>query len=271
MLIDRYAYTNRLRFVHPGEKAALAAMAVVFCLVSSRILVSGLVIFLMGGLVVFGARVPLRFYLKLMTVPTAFLFVGLLTVALSFSPSPGDFQLSILLPHGAGAVGFTEKGIRASLELLGRSLGSVSGLYFLSLTTPATELFTFLRRLGVPALFVELASLVYRFLFVLLRDAEQIYQAQSIRWGYASLRNSFFSLGQLVASLFKRSYFHSQMLYLALLTRNYNGELKVMAEPRYVSWKDVCFIIAVGIFLLGVALLPQDIDLIRLASGGGGY
>lgn len=246
--LDYYAYFNGLRSAHPAEKAALAALMIVFCLVSGARATFLLVIAAAAFLAVGPARVPASDYLKLLAVPVSFLLAGVATVAFSVSPEPGPFFWWWRL--GPYCVGVTAEGLQAAATLFLKSLGAVSGLYFLSLTTPSVEIFMLLKKLRVPSLFVELMSLVYRFIFVLLETAEKIYLSQSSRWGYANLRNAYFSLGRLGANLFGKSYSHAQMLYSALLARGYTGELNVLTEPRKVSARNVCCVFGFGLLLL---------------------
>ena len=61
--------------------------------------------------------------------------------------------------------------------VLARAVGAVSCLYFLSLTTPVPEVLSVLRRLRMPGVLLDLAILIYRYIFILqtacreMRDA----------------------------------------------------------------------------------------------------
>jgi cobalt/nickel transport system permease protein len=62
----------------------------------------------------------------------------------------------------------------------------------------------------------------------MLATADEIYISQSSRWGYASLKNSIKSLGQLTAALFVKALHRSQTLFTALSSRGYTGQLNVL-------------------------------------------
>jgi len=251
--IDQYAYSNRLRHVHPGEKFAFALVTMLICLAASSPAAPLAVLLVMSGAVLLLAGIPWRFYLKLLTLPLSFLIIGVLTVAvsISFAPSPAPmFGLTL----GKITIGFTAAGWHAAALLLVKSLGAVSCLYFLSLTTPVVEIVSLLRRLYVPALFVELMGLIYRFIFVIMETAEKMYIAQSSRWGYASVRTAYTSLGLLAANLFGKSYHRSQALFIGLQSRCYSGELHVLENPRTVSRVNLLLIAAADLFLAALAL-----------------
>lgn len=250
--IDQYAYANGLRHVHPGEKSAFALITMIICLVASSMLVPLVVIILMTSAVILRAGVPARFYVKLLSVPLSFLLVGVLTMAVSISKEsdPAVYGFAIQ----GFTVGVTAPHLYLAGLLLVKSLGAVSCLYFLSLTTPVVEIISVLRRLRIPGLFIELMSLIYRFIFVVMETADKMYTSQSSRCGYATLKTGYFSLGQLISNLFIRSYYRSQVLYTALLSRGYTDELKVLDGSFPLSKKNLAFIATVDLLLVVLVL-----------------
>lgn len=251
--IDQYAYLNKLRHVHPAEKFFFALATMIICLALATPVVSFFIILLMTFLVIWRAKIPALFYLKLLLIPIFFLVVGVPTVALSF----GAKDTLIFLwgfKMGNYTIGVTKAGVTAALELFLKSLGAVSCLYFFSLTTPMVEILMLLRKLRLPSLFVELMSLVYRFIFVLLQRASEIYLSQATRWGYATVKNSYYSLGQLGVNLFTKSYVYSQMLFTTLLARGYQGDLTVLEETYSLSGKNIFLIAITEMALLAVSL-----------------
>lgn len=246
--IDQFAHTNRLRSTHPAEKFVFAILTLAVCLAVSRPLVSLVVILIMGGCIVLRAGIPVKFYFMLMLVPMAFLLTGVLTVALSVSRSPLPFL------WGFTARGFNLGVTAAGLELAGnlflKSLGAVSCLYFLSLTTPVVEIMWVLKKIRVPGLFLELMLLVYHFVFILMDTAYKISVSQASRWGYASLKTSYLSLGSLAANLFVKSYHHARQLFAALLARCYQEELKVLEMHYSISGKNITMIALFELMLL---------------------
>lgn len=252
--IDQYAYSNRLRSSHPGEKFTFAIVTMAICLASSSTVIFLSIVFLMAGAVILRAGIPWRFYLKLMSLPLSFLLLGVVTVAVSISRHPEGAIYGFTAFNVT--VGVTARDLAAAANLFCKSLGAVSCLYFLSLTTPMIEIISVLKKLRVPALFVELMGLIYRFIFVVMETAEKIYTAQSSRWGYASLRTSYFSLGQLASSLFIKSYHRSQMLFTTLMSRCYSGELHVI-EPRYTFSKGNIILIVIIDLALALAALAM--------------
>ena len=255
--IDSYAYSNKLRKFHPAEKCAFAMITLIICLVASSIPTSLAVFALMFVVVVGYAGIPGRVFVGFMSIPVSFLLVGVLTIAINITKNPTVFLFSISI--GGFNIGVTSVGSVAAVSLLFKSLGAVSCLYFLSLTTPMIDIIYVLRKMKVPALFIELMTLIYRFIFVLAETADKIYTSQSSRLGYGGVKVAFASLGGLASTLFIKSFHRSQMLFQALSSRCYTGGLNVLDAEYRFSVRNL-FLIAV-----------LDIGLVALSlySGGG--
>lgn len=243
LMIDYYAYKNKLSAVHPGEKFIFFALTVTLCLALTSPATSLAALLVTAGTIILLAGVPWRLYLKLMLVPASFLVAGVLTVAVTFTGGTQEFLWSVNL--GAYRAGITPGGLETAGELFLRSLGAVSCLYFLALTTPITETVGVLRSLRLPALVIELMVLVYRFIFILLETAGRIYTAQTARLGYHNLRSGYVSLSSLVMSLFVKSYRQSQAVYDAMLARCYDGRLNFVSTKQHWSWRHLLLILAV--------------------------
>lgn len=256
--IDQYAYTNRLLKVHPGEKMAFAIITMIICLISQSLAVMLAAIALMAAAVI-RAGIPLRVYIKLITVPALFLILAVGAVAVSISGQGEGYLWGIAL--GKFHIGVSPSNLYLAVLLFCRSLGAISCLYFLSLTTPMVEIISILRKLKVPSLFIELMGLIYRFIFVLVETAESIYTSQSSRLGYRNLKTGYSSLGALVGNLLISSYRRSEILFTALSSRGYTGELRVLETKYIVSGKNILAILAIDVLLVLLSLAEM--------SGGG--
>jgi len=254
LLIDHYAYVNRLSRVHPAEKIILALATLLQCLLSSSPVTPLLAALLMAGLVIAPAKIPPAYYARLMLVPAAFLLPGALAVAVCTVEDIQSLLWGVQL--GGRAAGVTAGSLAAAAAVLLKSLGAVSCLYFLVLTTPVADVCAVLGRLGLPALLLEIMTMMYRFIFVLLATARRIYTAQASRLGYSRVKSSFYSLGRLATGLFTKSLYHSEMLYLSLSARCYAGKIAAPPVSRPLSARNMALIAAVQLALLAAALWP---------------
>lgn len=246
--IDRYVYVNKLIKVHPAEKFLFAVSTMAVCLSSKSIYIPLITVIIMAWVIIFKAGIPAKFFIYLMGIPIAFLMMGELTIVISISNKPEAFLY--YWRAGELLIGVTVQDINNAILIFFKSLGTVSCLYFLALTTPMLEIIAVLRKLKVPNLFVELMSLIYRFIFILLESVAAIYTAQDSRLGYATLKSSFHSISQLIYAMFIRSVQRSQLLATALEARCYQGEIRVLEKEFSLSKLRIVFIILFELVLI---------------------
>ena len=87
-----------------------------------------------------------------------------------------------------------------------RVIGGMSALIFIALTTPMTDLFVVMRQCRVPEVVLDLAMIIYRSIFMIMDQLVQTYQAQVMRLGYGSFRESIQSFAALCGSVFIASW-----------------------------------------------------------------
>lgn len=78
--------------------------------------------------------------------------------------------------------------------------------------------------LPCPRLLTEQILLTWRFIFILIEEAAAIHQAQSLRFGYISLRTGYHSLAMLVGMLFTRVMIRYQQMVISLDMKLYQGD-----------------------------------------------
>ncbi len=225
--IDRYAYSNRLRFIHPGQKAGLALLAIILCLALNRPAVGVLTTGWMLMLGVIWARVPLRVLGAAVLVEGFLLAWAVVGVAVSVQPGSGGWPLSFAITSQSCATAF---------NLLTRALGCTSAMAFLAFTTPVVDLLDLGRMLGMPPLLLDLALLIYRFTFALLESLEHMVTAQQVRLGYADFRHGMNSAALVASRLFIETYQRTRRLQVALEGRGYAGDLRVLPGEYRRSW-----------------------------------
>lgn len=253
--IDQLAFKSRLRKVAPEEKVFFSLLTLGVCLFSKTILVPVLILGTMSILVLEKGGVPFKEYLKLLALPFSFLLIGVVTIAVGINKDGAG--LLVGFPLFGGYIGISEAGFASAFLLFFKAMGAISCLYFMSLTTPMTDLLMVAAKLRIPPLIVELMGLIYRFLFILLETGATMLTAQDSRLGYSSAKASYRSLGALGATLFIRAYKRGERVYTAMEARGYEGVLTVLEEEKPKKRRN--YILAVGyncililLILLGV-------------------
>lgn len=241
--IERYAYTSKLRTQAATEKLFLAVLTLGVCLWADSQVISLLVLLTMTGLTIWRGGIPGAVFFRALLIPLSFIVLAAITIAIEVRPAGAELWLGIQL-FGKN-IGLTQTGLLMSVNIFFRSLAAVSCLYYLSFNTPLVDLVMALKKLRCPQLMIEMMSLIYRFIFVLLETAETMYHAQDSRLGYSTLGAGYRSMASLVGTVFIRSYQQAERNYTALEARGYGGEINVLAETNPAKFSG--FIMAAGL------------------------
>lgn len=247
IVIDKLCYRSKLRYTNAEVKFAYAILTLLFCIISRSLLMAAMVLMVNGVLTVKKGRIPFRLYGRLMLIPLCFLFLSTLAIIVNIAKTPLD---AYAVPIASWYVTGSRQSLVWALQLISSTWAAVSCLYFLSFNTTMTDILGVLERLHCLALMIELAMLIYRFIFVLLESASQILTAQKARMGYRDFKTSLQSFGQMGAALLIRAWKRSDALYNAMESRGYQGRLKVLKESSPPKKKEIVMLVFVELLLL---------------------
>jgi cobalt/nickel transport system permease protein len=222
LFLDYLSFHNRYANVSIPEKIALFLGGLLLAVSSSYPAVN-LSVFLFMSLLLWRAGMPVRYWLKLWCTLLPFLLTAVVTLVFSFATSP--FPVLWGSQIGPVYVGVTAIGLRAAEEAIVRTVASVACLLALAGTTPVVHLVAWGSQVLFLRSILEVALLAYRFIFVILHTAGQIYTAQQSRLGYSNLSRSIRSIGILAANLGRKSFITARDLFIGLSSRNYEERL----------------------------------------------
>ncbi|MGB7802800.1 energy-coupling factor ABC transporter transmembrane protein [Buttiauxella sp.] len=219
--IDKLSYQSRWCRVSPLRKFALylVMMALAFALppVGQAALLLVIAVFTCWLLCVG----PLR-YLRWLAVPLGFLLAGVVTIIFSAAHQAQSLLWSV--PLGSIYLGIDAQGLVMANQTFWRSLAALAATYWLVLNLPFPQLIILLQRCRVPRLLTEQILLTWRFIFILLDEAQAIHRAQSLRFGYRTLPCGYRSLAMLVSMLFSRVLLRYQQMVTTLDIKLYQGD-----------------------------------------------
>ncbi|QOV19988.1 cobalt ECF transporter T component CbiQ [Blautia liquoris] len=247
MIIDKLCYQSKLRYVNAGVKLAYSITTLILCIISRSALISCIVIGVNTWLCVCRGGVLMRRFLRLMGIPLAFLLLSTIAILVNISRTPLD---AYAIPIGSYFITGSHAGLHQGISLILTALASVSCLYFLSLNTPMTDILTQLRKLKLPALFIELMLLIYRFIFVLTDVASAITTSQNSRLGNRNFKTSCKSFGSLGSALFIRAMKKSDALYDSMEARCYDGTIHVLTENYPAKSSELLLLILYELLLI---------------------
>jgi cobalt/nickel transport system permease protein len=246
------AFTNAWRHRNPWEKVLFGGglLLVAFFVAPFPWCIAIALIVTIAALA--GARIPASSWLGVLSVPVSFAILTTLGILVQINNTG----------HGL-ALGFDWNSLPFAGGLLLRSVAAISCLAFIGWTTPLMELMPLFQRLGVPAVLIDLALMIYRFLFVTATTLGEMRRAQSWRLGRADYRSRMRALSMLAGGLFLRCVQRARRLEEGIEARGYDGRLWVLAPERALSPATVAGILAFQVGLLVAGHLTKGVSWIR--------
>lgn len=237
--LDDAAWQGPWRRVRVDEKVALTVGLLTTALVSPPWPGCVLVAVAAAVLTCGPARIPPRTLTLAMVPPLTFLVIGGTTIAVVLGGTPTEAALFTWGPLWADPA-TVAKGVTA----FARGVAGTLAVMLLATTTPMVDLLTWLRGLGVPAPLVDIASLTYRLLFVLLTSALALHAAQAARLGRTSPATAASATGALLL----RTWTRASRLQTGLEGRGYVDDLPTLPVTRAASptfWGRTVAVLAV--------------------------
>jgi cobalt/nickel transport system permease protein len=163
-----------------------------------------------------------------------------------------------------GPLTISGEGLRIFGTVAAKSWLSVQVALLLTFTTPFHDLVDALRDLRLPRILVAIISFMYRYLAVLGGEAGRMLRARAARsagTSGGSIRWRARVTGQMVGSLFLRSYERSERIYAAMQARGFTGTFRHLATRRIErgAWTVFALVVAVliGFEIAGHLWLPR--------------
>lgn len=177
---------------------------------------------------------------------------------------PGNplFSLSI----GPWQIQASLQGLERFISISIKSWLSVQAAIILAASTSFPDLLVAMRALHVPQLLVSVFGLMWRYMFVLVDEASRLLRARSARSGQGdrpgikpggSISWRARVTGGMAGSLFLRAFERSDRIYMAMVSRGYDGEVRSLplAEIQPTQWLVLFAGLAVLVAFLGLAFL----------------
>ncbi|BCR03741.1 cobalt ECF transporter T component CbiQ [Desulfuromonas versatilis] len=242
--IDAQGDSRRLLVVLDGRiKLVLLAAALLVNLTAGGLLVP-LLLAALALVLVMAAGVRAGAFFRRMAIPALLAAVALATQLFWFREGAPLFSIPLLFTELTIHAG----GVLRGLELAARILGGMGVLLFFSLTTPLPELMRAAQFFRCPPVLVELALIMYRYIFLLLEEGGRIRNAQKARLGFVGFRAGLRSSGILGGMLILRTCDRAERSFAAMRCRGYRGAPTGIAPGR-LQGRDW------GAFLAGLVLL----------------
>lgn len=172
---------------------------------------------------------------------------------------PPIFEFAI----GEWTLTASQTGLERFISVSLKSWISVQAAIVLASSTPFPELLLAMRAIKIPRLLVAIFGLMWRYLFVLADEAIRLLRARSARSGSSDPANKKAGgslawrasvTGGMAGNLFLRGFERSDRIYMAMLSRGYDGEIRSLPLPQLKSAHWLVMILTLLIFTFLIVL-----------------
>lgn len=236
--IDRYSRLESPVHERDARAKTVALFAIVIACVTTPpkawfafCIYAGLVV-----VIAVASRVPFRYLLTRALVVLPFILV--VAVFVPFVHRGGG-TVDLGLFH------VSRNGLLVLWNVTVKSLISVSCLILLTSTTQFADLMHGFERLHIPSFFTLVSSFMYRYVFIIIDEAERMKRARDSRnyrgrWLWQAK-----VIGWMIASLFLRSQARAERVYQAMCARGFDGTFPRWTES-HMKAADYVFMIMVA-------------------------
>jgi cobalt ECF transporter T component CbiQ len=157
------------------------------------------------------------------------------------------------IPLGFYTLTATTEGIRAACVFVLRVAVSVSFAVLLVLTTRWADILKSLRFFRVPAIFVLILSMTYRYIFLVLHAVNGMFESRKSRIvAHTTGKEQRWWVVSSMSVLMSRSFRMSEDVYQAMLARGFTGQVRTLTDYRM---RGADWALAAGSILLAAAVI----------------
>ena len=203
----------------PSHLKILAVLAFISVSVSTPITrwPAFIVFFLLLVATAYASKIPLLLLFKRALIEIPFIFFAIL---MPFFGTGEKFEIAGIELYREGLLAGTSIVVKGTLGVLAAVI--------LSTTTTAREILRGLERLKLPAVMVQIASFMLRYVNVISDEMERMKVARESRGFIATGIKHWKVIATSAAALFIRSYERGERVHLAMLSRGFDGNLPTL-------------------------------------------
>ena len=247
---DRGAWQEtRLRDADARVKIVFVCGAITLNLLSTDWRTSAAIIALVIGALLVD-RGPAGKAILLRFLPGIMIATPLVILRTVMGPAP----YAASLHAGPLTIGLSGPGLEAGILLAWKVMAGLAAAILLMTTTPLPRLLDALHWFRVPGIVVEVASLIYRYLFVLVEEGERMRNAQRLRSFKLHMGVNVADGSALVGSMFIRAYDRSERVANAQRMRGGGTDEARRPSLSNPHWAEVG-VAACGLLVIGVTLV----------------
>lgn len=248
--IDKWTYHSGIRDWNTEYKLLFSFAAIIIVIASDSIIAALFTFIFMSVLNLSVAKLTIYDYLKVMSIPAAFILLGSIAIGICFSNKVhGGYCIDI----GFIYLYVTKESLTDMFNVMIKAFSSISSMYLFTLSTPVGEFVSTLKKFHLPDIFVELMHLIYRYIFILLDAQQRMRNAGESRLGYIDFRTSCRSFSKMLGNLLIVSMKNSRTCFDAMESRCYDGSCEFYFIKRRCT--KVQSVVMILYFIVVLAIL----------------
>jgi cobalt/nickel transport system permease protein len=214
-----YLHRHSVAHLLPSHLKILAVLAFISVSVSTPITrwPAFIVFFLLLVATAYASKIPLLLLFKRALIEIPFIFFAIL---MPFFGTGEKFEIA--------GIELYREGLLAGISIVVKGTLGVLAAVILSTTTTAREILRGLERLKLPAVMVQIASFMLRYVNVISDEMERMKVARESRGFIATGIKHWKVIATSAAALFIRSYERGERVHLAMLSRGFDGNLPTL-------------------------------------------
>jgi len=245
MLSEQTAHQRGLLQSLDPRVRVVGVLALVLAVTLVRTITAAAVLFVLAITLAVASRIGLSTLLKRVWL-VVLGFTGVVAVPAIFF-TPGRVVATI------ATIPITEQGVRAACLLILRVEAAVTFTTILVLCTPWPHLLKALRSLGLPKVLVTMLAMTYRYVFLLVETAMQMFESRRSRTvGVLSGREQRSMAARTAGALLSKSIETSNEVFLAMRSRGFRGDVEVISDFHLTLWD--CLGLALVLLVAGIAV-----------------
>lgn len=233
--IDYFAHVSGMKSWNSGFKALLALITLVCCIMSGKIYAAIYASLMMSILIVKKGKLSIHDYAGVLKVPLSFMILSSIAIA----------------------AGNSKGAVFEALKVMIKAFGAVCSMYMMTLSTPADEIIMLLKKLKIPSVIIELMTLIYRYIFILMEVQFCMKRSAESRLGYCDYKTSLKTFGSTLGNLFIISLKKADAYYNAMESRCFDGEILFIGEKKEITksqkiWAVFYYIVLAAVMIYSI-------------------
>lgn len=174
----------------------------------------------------FVGRISIAKAFRLLFIPMIFIAIGAITILVQINS--GDSLIVVKDFY----IGYNSSSIIDGLGIFARSISLISIFYLYILTTSISEIAVSLSKIRLPALFIEMMVLIYKFIFNLVHLSYNMRLVQTCRCANVRGRGRIIAFSYMIANVFSLSFSQLERQHQALCSRGVEDSVLFVEDDK---------------------------------------